>query len=190
MESKSSMIEQKLISLFNNRDSEAFGTVYSMIYKELFHFTTKIVHSTNLEADDVLHDIFINIWESDMRDFKSLNNIKAYIYVSVKNYLRNNLDHQRAINRFTKEVLEDDDHFAIKVAEVEVFSILEMSIKLLPEECLKVFQLYVEGYTVKEIAKKLDKNINTIYTQKHDAFTFIKQKLLKDDFFYFFFTCL
>lgn len=184
---KSNMSEQKLVSLFNSRDSEAFGIVYLNIYKELFRFTSKVVHDTNLEADDVIHDIFINIWESSMRDFKSINNIKAYIYVSVKNYLRNNLDHQKTINRFAKEILEDDDYFAIKVAEVEVYSILEVSMKLLPDECLKVFKLYIEGYTIKEIAEKLNKNINTVYTQKRDAFTFIKQKLLKDDFLFYLF---
>lgn len=172
-----------LLKRFNDRESSAFGEVYLLYANELLYFTRRIYSETDVVANDVIHDLFIKIWESDKLKFSSLSNIKGYLLVSTKNYFRDYIKHHKCIGKFNQALLNDEDAFVSQVVENETFSIISQALELLPMECARVFKLCIEGWEVKEIAEKLNKTPSTVYKQKQEAISILKEKLPKDKLF-------
>lgn len=171
-----------LLKKFNDRDYVAFGEVYLLFYDDIFHFASRLYRDTEVSAYDIIQDIFLNLWLSKKSVFLGLNNIKAYLFVSVRNSFRNYINHQKYKNEYEK-VLNNDDFFIAYVVENEIFSFLHDAVDMLPEECGKVFRNYLEGFDTKEIALKLGKTESTIYNHKKNAIDTLKKKLSKDKMF-------
>lgn len=179
MNNPSSPSHDNLLARFNRREDAALGEVYRMFYGDYFHFVSKMLRGSKLDAEDVLHDIFIAIWRNEDRRFDSLLGIKSYVYVSVRNHLRVWAAKHDRMNRYLSQ-LADDDFFTVQVAESEVVGLIAHSAELLPEECAKVFKLHLEGWDIKEIAEKLGKSESTVYKQKRQAISILKEKLPPD----------
>lgn len=179
-----SELEQSLLlKRFNNRDSNAFGEVYSLYANELLYFTKRIYSDTDIAANDVIHDVFIKIWESERLKFASLPNIKGYLIVSIKNYFKDYIKHHQCVGKFNQEILNNEDAFISQVVENETLSIISQALDMLPIECARVFKLCIDGWEVKDIAQKLNKTSSTVYKQKQEAITILKEKLPKDKLF-------
>lgn len=168
--------DTKLLSQFNRRDPIAFNEIYKRYYNELTNFAGRLFYNTEICVDDVIQDVFITIWEGQSRQFDTLGGIKAYIYVCIKNKLKNYIAHNKHVDEYNRNML-NDDCFVIQVAESEMLSILSHAIDLLPEECSKVFQLHLEGWEVQEIALKLNKSESTVYKQRSRAMEILKKQL-------------
>lgn len=172
--------ELLLLEKFNNRDCVAFGTVYNMFYDDLFYYTSKIYRGTELSAYDIIQDIFLNLWEMKRQKFSGLNNIKAYLFVSIKNNFKDYLKHKKSKDKYKFDVAMDEDLFVAEIMEMEVFSFLNEAVNALPSECCKVIKSYLEGYETKEIAQRLNKTESTVYNQKKAAIDQLKKNLPKD----------
>lgn len=167
-----------LLSRFNKRDADAFGTIYSVLYKELHYYTATITHDTEIIPADIIHDIFINLWQSENMRFESVLNIKIYLFAAIKNNFRNYLKHHKI-----KEKYKDHSMEVIHVTDViesELYIMVQESLNLLPEECANVIKLLIEGYDTDDIAKLLGKKTQTIYNTKHKAINLLRTKLSKD----------
>lgn len=171
-----------LLLRFNNRDNSAFCEVYEIVYDELFYFTSSVYKDTEVVASDVIHDIFIKLWEARGVKFNSLLSIKGYIYISVKNKFRDYISHRKCKDKFNNAMRLTDDYFVSQIAESETLTIMAEAERCLPTECAKVFRMYIEGWDVKEIAEKLNKSQSTVYAQKTEAITILKKKISKDKF--------
>lgn len=165
-----------LLKKFNNRDNNAFGEIYTLLYNELYHFTSRLYRNTEIVAGDVMHDTFVYIWEHSTQRFDGIENLKAYLYISIKNRFRNYLVHQKSVDKFQCET----KNFVSDVVESETLSIINQAINLLPSECAKVFRLHIDGWQVKDIAEKLGKSESTVYAQKQEAISILKKKLPKN----------
>lgn len=172
--------ELLLLEKFNNRDCVAFGTVYNMFYDDLFYYTSKIYRGTELSAYDIIQDIFLNLWEMKRQKFSGLNNIKAYLFVSIKNNFKDYLKHKKSKDKYKFDVAMDEDLFVAEIMEMEVFSFLNEAVNALPSECCKVIKSYLEGYETKEITQRLNKTESTVYNQKKAAIDQLKKNLPKD----------
>lgn len=164
-----------LLKRFNNRDNTAFGEVYILLYNELHHFTSRLYRETEIAAGDVIHDTFVYIWEHSTQRFEGIENLKAYLFTSIKNRFRNYIVHQKSVEKFQYE----NSDFISDVVESETLSIINQAINLLPQECAKVFRLHIDGWQVKDIAEKLGKSESTVYAQKQEAISMLKKKLPK-----------
>lgn len=163
----------QLLKRFNNRDNMAFGEVYTQLYDELYHFTARLYRETEIAAGDIIHDTFVYVWEHSTQRFEGINNLKAYLYISIKNRFRNYIVHQRSVEKFQYESRD----FISDVVESETLSIIHQAINALPTECARVFRLHLDGWQVKEIAEKLGKSESTVYAQKQEAISTLKKKL-------------
>lgn len=168
-----------LIKRFNSRDNSAFEQVYRLLYDELYHFTAKIYHDTDIIPSDIIHDIFIKIWELKERKFENINNVKAYIFIAIKNQFRNHIDHQKSVDKYNDNYKLDRYNFISEIAETEALSTINQAINILPRECARVFKLHLDGWQVKDIAIKLGKSERTVYIQKQEAISLLKKKLSK-----------
>lgn len=165
-----------LLEKFNRRDSKAYSDVYLLFYDPLFLFTNRMYQGTEVDANDVIHDIFINIWERKDLKFNSFDHIKGYIYLSVRNKFKAYISHRKHVDKFATATAVDEEQSVSYMIESETISILNSAIGILPTECAKVLKLFIDGWEIKDIAEKLGKSQSTVYNQKNEAISILKKK--------------
>lgn len=165
----------QLIECFNTRENQAFERIYLLYYDEFYYFSSKLYRDTEIASGDVVQDLFMKIWERKDLKFTSLEHFKGYMYVCIRNGYREYLSHKNVADRYIRSVKMTDDYFISQIVETETLSTLTRLTELLPEECAKVFKLYMEGWEVKEIVEKLGKSSSTIYNQRQEAIKILKK---------------
>lgn len=174
--------DSSLLARFNSRDKVALGEVYKKYYPELILFTKQLYRETNIEARDVVHDILIRIWESKNIQFKKLDNIKAYVYISVKNNFLDYLIHNKRVDKFNKSLLLDSDNFVTQMVVSEALSSLSEITDLIPADIAEIFRLMIEGWSIKEIATKMELSPSSIYTKRDEGVKILRKKLSNRNF--------
>lgn len=168
----------QLLEGFNRRDEAALSRIYELFYQELRFFADRFFTGPGPSARDVVQDVFISLWERRRVRFDSLGNIKGYLYVSIKNRFRDQLDHRRHVDDHARRAMRDAD-IVTQIAEPEIYSILSWATDILPQECARVFRLHLEGWEIADIAQRLDKSESTVYKQRQQAIETIKKRLPK-----------
>lgn len=93
-----------LLKSFNRRNPNAFSIVYRMIYRELYLYATRLFDPLNLPAEDVIQDIFTDIWLRESVQFPSILYIKTFCFIALKNAYKNKIKHQGYQQRFELEL--------------------------------------------------------------------------------------
>ena len=171
-----------LLRKFNRRDIEAFEYIYTYFYNELTYYTIKIYRNTGIDPGDIIHDIFLKVWNSPKKDFSSLEEIKAYMMVSVKNSWKALMIRQKHICQYADTLRTERDQFKLDVIETEIFSTFNYVLGLLPKETTEIFRLFLEGWTAEEIAGKTGKTVKAIYNIKSRALSDLKKQLSPNQF--------
>ena len=175
--------ELSLLLRFNSRDESALAELYNLYYDELIYFTNQLFRSSTVEACDVVHDIFLKIWMSENLKFKTLKNIKAYIYVSIKNNFYDYISHNKCVDKFAKISKSDPNNFVSEIMESETLSIISQIDEFLPEDTCKMFKMIIDGWNVKDISTSLGYSKSHVYAKRDDAIKILKDKLYKNSLF-------
>lgn len=172
-------IDHQLLEKFNGRETDAFALVYSCLYRKLHYFVSRILHDSGLSPDDLIQDVFVRIWEKRDYRFDTPENLENFIYISIRNTLRNHTSRQSRLARY-RDAVAGGKSLSFEVAETEIVAFLSEAADMLPAECAKVFRMHVEGWDVKEIALVLGKAESTVYKQQQKSVSILRKKL-KDD---------
>lgn len=170
-----------ILILFNKKDRFAIGEVYLKYHKELIIYALSLYRGTEISAEDVVHDVFVNICNLKT-EFSSLESIKAYAYVAIKNKFKNYILHNRHIETYVETVQKDED-YDIDVIESELYSFASQALETLPKLHAEVLKLYIDGWKLPDIAIELNKTENHIYKIKHDAIKILQKKVSKSNVF-------
>ncbi len=174
------MVENELYSRFNKRDSSAFNEVYLLVYREIYAYAHKLFCATEIDPSDVIHDIFIAIWDLKELKFSDSKGIKAYLYASIKNRFKNYIAHQKHVDNYSKDVMLNEFHLNFKAIESEFQVLLLEKIESLPSDYAHVIKLYLEGWNKKEIAEKLQITEKSVYNRRNKAVEMIKKSIKLD----------
>lgn len=178
MENRVVINDEELLKKFNDRDPIAFGQIYKILYKELNAYAAILYREEKENSQDYVHDAFLNLWLSKM-NFTQLEGIKAYIYVSIKNRYKNFIIHSQYVEEYTRHV---ENNYDINVIESEVYSLVDQSMKVLPQKYAKVLKMYIDGWKSGEIANEFGETEQNIYNIKHKALKLLKKKINSDTF--------
>jgi len=152
----------------------SFKGLYQKFYKSLCVFGSQYISDQDVVID-IVQDVFEALWLK-RKEFSKINNIKAFLYTSVKNRCLNEIKHQKVVDEYSKYVTYTESDFENKIIEEEVYRKLYVEINALPPVCKKTMLLALEGLSNKEIAEKLNVSVSTIKTQKSIAFSKIRLK--------------
>lgn len=169
--------ECSLINNFNEREPEAFGVVYIAVFDEINRFANHLFYSTSVDTKDLIHDIFVNIWSNKSLKFLSLLHVRNYLYLAIKNRLKDYLKHDKHVNEYRKKMLQSEDYQFTQMVESSTLAILSESVSVLPEECAEVFRMSLEGWDINEIAEKIGKSKSSVYNLRNDAISRLKRML-------------
>ncbi|WKK59251.1 RNA polymerase sigma factor [Sphingobacterium sp. BN32] len=157
---------------FQNGNEAAFSRIYDQYYIPLSIYALKYV--SEVDAQDVLADLFISLWQRRC-DFGNLDDVKSYLYVSVKNRCINVLkrtsvrtEHQSKL-LIELETLQSSQN-EMELMHAELINQIWLEIESLPPKMREVFLLtYRDGIKPASIAQRLQLSVQTVRNQKHSA---------------------
>ena len=170
-----------LVEKFNKRNNHAFSQVYIELFDELNYFSKCLFVNTEIDSEDVVQDIFINIWDGKHK-FENIVHIKNYIYQSIKNKHKDFLKHQTVHNNFSSDISKLEEYQFCQMVETEVYSILNIAQKVLKPINVEILRLYIEGYDINSISEKLGKSQFTIHHKKKESIDILKKHVSKNTF--------
>jgi len=181
--------EKNIFDNLRMGDEKAFEYVFNTYYARLYNYA-KIILKNNHEAEEVVEETFIKIWENRSKIIIDTS-LKSYLFRSVYNLCLNQIKHTDVQNRykayFTQHVLSDEhgqflnnDFPLSSIIEKELENSIEQAIQSLPEYCREIFLMSrYQNLKNEEIAEKLGVSINTVRTQISRALAKLRE-LLKE----------
>lgn len=162
-----------IIEKLKQGDNEAYASFFNTFYAPLCYFATQLVRDKPA-AEDIVKDTFIKLWQKHT-DFETPQNVKAFLYITVRNASLNFLRHMAVRESTQKELLylgrDREEAFVLNsMIKTEVLKEIYGEIEKFPEKRRHIFKLaYLEGMKNEEIAHKLDISVSTVKTQKARA---------------------
>ncbi len=172
----------QLIKSCAKRNRRAQEELYLLYEKKLFQVCLKYCRSRE-EAEDHLHDVFINIFEN-IKNYKGKGSFEGWMKRIAIN---------KAIDKYKKkrtyglkeekiQMLSEDVTIAADELPTSIEDIMEL-IRELPDQYRLVFNLYqLDGYSHKEVARMLNISEGTSKSNLHRAKIKLKEQVvaLKD----------
>jgi RNA polymerase sigma-70 factor (family 1) len=152
-------------------ETSSFKNVFTKYYPSLCYFAEKMVQDTPA-AEDIVEEVFLKLWQKEP-DFSRYKNIKALLYISVKNACLNFISMRRRSTQKKIELayllFQETETFALtEIIRSEVIRELYEELQKLSPECRNVMQLiFVEGWENKKIAAHLGITASTV--RNHQA---------------------
>jgi RNA polymerase sigma-70 factor (family 1) len=161
---------------FHQRDTESYRLLFEMLYPGMCLFSKKYVYDYD-DAEDIVQEVFIELW-NQWAKFESIEHIKAFLYLSIKNRCLNFKKHIMIKEKYFNSVMTDDeDVFEGHVIEAEVAQNISNAIRNLPEQQRQIILLSMQGLTNNDIAEDMQISINTVKLQKKIAYKKLRGKL-------------
>ncbi|HAT91884.1 MAG TPA: hypothetical protein DCS36_05715, partial [Sphingobacterium sp.] len=136
----------------------------------------------NRVAEEIVADVFVKVWER-RSDFYTMENLKAFIYISAKNASLNVIRSERSkgihesLTNYEDLLVDDRDVFS-KMIHAELIHSIFIEVGKLPEKQREVFNMtYLEDKTVEEIAEELQMSPTAVYTNRSRAIHTIRTLL-------------
>ena len=151
-------------------DEAQFRFIFDKYYITLCMFANQYVEDDALAAD-IVQECFVKLWQL-RDDFMYVDQIKSFLYTSVRNKSLNELEHTKVMNEYAQKVMEmgKDSFFQDKVIAEESYRILVDAIDKLPPQMKNIMRLALEGKTNPEIAEALNISGETVHSQKKIAY--------------------
>jgi RNA polymerase sigma-70 factor (ECF subfamily) len=170
-----------IISDFRKGDQKAFAQIYDLYYGPIYCFARRILTS-NAEAQDVTAETFMKLWRLHS-NFETMQNIKAFLYIAVRNasfnilrQRKDNVRHHQDLNYF----LAQDETGPTHQDEVkaEVLQVVLKELSNLPRQCRKVLEFsFLRGLKNNEIASEMGLSLQTVKNQKNRGIRILKVSL-------------
>jgi RNA polymerase sigma-70 factor (ECF subfamily) len=137
------------------------------------------------DAEDITQEVFIELWYQRAK-FESLNQIKAFLYLSIKNRCLNFQKHLTIKENYSKAMLGSQEQlFEEYIIETEVVQEINNAIINLPEQRKQIILLSMQGLKNNEIAESMRISINTVKLQKKIAYRQLREKMKSPLFIFF-----
>lgn len=159
-----------------------FESVFREYFVRLCCFADRYTNNSE-ESKEVVQDVFLKVWNK--RDLLPLDDdLKFYLFRSVKNACLNLLQHKRVVDEFQSVLYllyaaNEKDNTVVQSLEVaELQDEINTAIAGLPAECRRIFLLSREsGLKYAEIAQELNISVKTVETQMSRALSRLRSSL-------------
>lgn len=153
------------ISRFNKGDRTTFNQVFYKYHQQLTWFAYTLTHNKE-DAEDIVIRCFTKLYER-CANFETESNIKAFLYISVKNTCHNYRKHQEINSKHLQlygagnsDTITDDIEANMQKAE-QLKQLYEL-IADLPPKSQQVIRLVLKGLSHAEIAAELHISANNV----------------------------
>lgn len=175
----------------NATESEKIEDVYRTERRRLLGYIKKKI-SDNLDAEDVLHDVFYQL-TIGFPDIKTIENITAWLYRVADNRITDLFRKKKPTSFSSIENYEDEEEGPISLIDILpalgtshedeelkklIWERIEKTLSELPKEQSSVFiATEFDDLSFKEISKKTGIGINTLISRKRYAVLALRKNL-------------
>ena len=170
--------EKQLVERAARRDPKAFGTLYELYFDKIYNYLYfKTMHRN--EAEDLTALVFMKAWEAIGNFEWQGYPFSTWLYRIAHNQL---VDHYRTRREVLPiEAAENrecgDDPFEA-VERMSLLAQVRGALKNLTHEQQKVVTMrYFEGYSICEIAKKMNKAPDAVRAMQHRALRALQPRM-------------
>src|SRR4030095_8547979 len=164
--------EGELVAMLKEHNDRAFGYLYDNYSAALYGIVNSIV-SDKETANDVLQDVFINIWKK----IESYDAAKGKLFTWMLNVARNaaidkirSKGYQDSLkNQSFPENVDINIGSAVTGPKVDDVGLKKVLTKLKDEQRVLIDLSYFQGFTHEEIAKALNIPLGTVKTRIRSA---------------------
>ena len=164
--------DELLVRRFINGDSAALKTIYDRFFMHLYYFAYRITQN-NTEAEDIAV-VTLEILLRRHENFVTINNIKAFLFITVKNKCLKYLDatkrHRASEQEISILIDPKEDYVLAQMVRSEFLMEVYREIESLPPVRKTVFKmLFIDGLDSQEIARQLKMTPAAVYNNKLKA---------------------
>jgi len=165
--------EQELVQALKERNNQAFGFLYDNYAGALYSIIKQIITDNSELANDVLQEVFINIW----RKIETYDQTKGRLFTWMLNIARNaSIDMLRSKsyqNSQKNQELPDNVYREVTnqtiIQNVDNIGLKKVLETLRPEHRVLVELAYFKGFTHEEIAEMMSIPLGTVKTRIRNA---------------------
>ncbi|THU39508.1 sigma-70 family RNA polymerase sigma factor [Niastella caeni] len=173
--------DELLVRRFNEGDTTALKKIYDMYFTHLYYFAYRITQHA-AEAEDIAV-VTLEILLRRNTDFVTMNNIKAFLFITVRNKCLKYLDavkrHRQSEQELSTLSDEKDDYVLAQMVRSEFLMEVYREIECLPPVRKNVFKLfYIDGLDSQAIARKLKMTPAAVYNNKLKALKQLRNVLI------------
>lgn len=172
--------DDKLVRGFNRGEAEALTKVYDMYFNALYFFAYRIIEDT-AEAEDIAA-VTLEALIQKHAEFETMANIKAFLYISVRNKCLNYIRASQYKRQTHKEIMESEpaleNYVLIEMVRSELMNEIYQEIESLPPTRRSVIKLFLEGLSTEEICQRLNMKPETVWFNKSKALQQLRNVLL------------
>lgn len=169
---------------FKRGNTAAFEHYFNWFKKRLLYFSGTLLQHQDEVAEEIVLDVFVKCWEK-RATFSSPENVKAFLYIAVKNacltYLQSTHHRKCTLQEeYEEDALIAEPEIYAHLIRTDVMAALANEVeKLTPLQQKIVKMSYVEDRKPEEIAHRLQMNPNAVYVNYSRAIKSLKKKMLK-----------
>lgn len=172
--------EKELMHRLRKGEEKAFSAIYEMHVKQLMAFTLRTARSKSL-AEDVVHDVFVKIWDNREQIDPELP-FRPYLYTVARRHLLNLLKraaHESSIvTEMFQQAAMSENFTEEEIVYNESNQLIKEAIAQLPAQRKRVFELCrIEGLTYKQAAEQLGISQGTVNDHMVKALRSVKEYL-------------
>ena len=164
--------EQELVALLLQQNDQAFSYLYDNYSPALFGIINQIVSDKEI-ANDVLQDVFINIW----RKISSYDEMKGRLFTWMLNIARNaaidkirSRPYQDSLkNQPLEETVSSTAANHVVIPQINDIGLKKLINKLKEDYRVLIDLSYFQGFTHEEISKLLNIPLGTVKTRIRSA---------------------
>jgi RNA polymerase sigma-70 factor (ECF subfamily) len=174
--------EASLIAAVAAGDRPALADLYDRHASRLAALVARILRDP-AQAEDVVHDVFVEVWHHAQEFDASRGNVRAWLTVRARSRALDRLGRRargdRAAARTGAEATTDGGRSAAPEAETLYdASVLRHSMLALPEELATLLQgAYYEGMSATELAARFGLPVGTVKSRLARAIASLRQRL-------------
>lgn len=180
--SKKEYTDSELVNLLIQNDEAAFSELYIRFKDRLYYFCLNLLKSRE-EANDIVQEIFIRIWES--RNFVNPDlSFSSFLYTMARNrilnYFRDVDIDEKVKSILAQRIPIEENRIETDLIYTEYQKILKEAIEALSPQRKKIFNMSrEENMSHKEIAAQLGISVNTVQEHISESLRFIKNYFSK-----------
>lgn len=169
--------DQVRIEAARRGDRGAFDGLVSDYQRDLRTFLTRRVAESEIE--DLLQDTWVAAWNS-LHTFDKKSRFKTWLFAIALNKTRDHYRHQKSkIKAVASEDLISEDDLGEKTLIKELVRSAMQDLTQSQREVLELY--YFGGFTLPEVARTLNRNLNTVKYQFYRAHVEVSDHLKLSD---------
>lgn len=174
--------DQELLAAFSEASPDALERVFDMYYQKMVYYAFRLINNMN-ESEDIVVDSLVRVFQK-RRHFELLENLKAYLYVSVRNqcndYLRRASSTRQIAGELLQHTIITDRPADSNMIMAETMGLIYHEIETLPSQCRTVVRLrIIDRHSIPEIAEQLGISSKTVSNQLSLGLKQLRSSLLK-----------